>query len=309
MSSGTNDRPKVPVMKTTKDAYAALEEHLEASPRLVGSGAAEDLTTSGAAILLEAGPTDALAHVLFDFWSDFEGGPEPQLRMLLAALVRSVEVWRSIPAGGHVDRHVVEALDRMFAAIHAAPARLVGALPSGAEEALVEALLVHVEWLSSSSAPLRRMEMSWVTLTNSMVALWPSTFDRALAPVLEWSPSTWRSGLRYLVCIAYPTTDNPWTDEPCLVWDRFGADDSVTWESTQVARLEEALSAEAVRGFLESIAGHLVGRGDDDARDAANVCEEILVLRLEDDFAARRRILVQKLLTPHPGRFWDDEYG
>jgi hypothetical protein len=299
----------VKVKNITKDPYASLAEHFEASPCLVGSGAVEDLTTAGAAILLEGAPTDVSAHALFDFWSDFERGHAPQPRLLLAALLRSVEAWRSIPAEGHVDRHVVEALDRMFAAIHATPTRLRGALPSGAEEALVEALLVHVERLSSASTPLRRMEMSWVTLANSMVAMWPSTFDRALAPVLEWSPAMWKSGLRYLVCIAYPTTDNPWTDEPCLVWDRFGADDSVTWVSTQVARLEEALSAEAVRGLLESIDGHLAGRDDEERRDAAIVCEEILVLRLEDDFAARRRILVQKLLTPRPGRFWDDEYG
>lgn len=188
-------------------------------------------------------------------------------------------------------KDILTALDRMFAAIHAAPARLVGALPSGAEEALVEALLLHVERLSSSSTPLRRMEMSWVTLANSMVAMWPSTFDRALAPVLDWSPGMWRSGLRYLVCIAYPTTDNPWTNEQCLVWDRFGVDDSVTWEGTQVARLEEALSAAAVRSLLESIDAHLAGRDDEETR-----CRD----RMRGDPRAPTRGRRLRGTSPHP---------
>lgn len=297
------------VKTTTKDPYASLTEQLDASPRLVGSGASEELTASGVRVLLEGAPADAVAHALFDFWSDFERGHSPQLRLLLAALVRSVELWRSIPAAGRGDRHVMEALDRMFASIHADSARLRAALPSGVEEALVEALLVHEERISSSSTPLRRMEMNWTTLASSMVAVWPSTFDRAMAPVLEWSSATWRSGLRYLVCIAFPTADNPWTDEPCLVWDRFGAEDSVAWSRAATDRLEEALDTRHVQRLIESINEHLVGRDDEESRDAAAVCEEILVLRLEEDFAARRRILLQKLLTARPGRFWNDEYG
>ena len=296
-------------MKTTaKDPYTSLVEHFEASPRLVGSGAAEELTAAGAALLLGGGPVEASAHALFDFWSDFERDRSPQARLLLAALVRSMELWRSIPPAGHVDRHVVEALDRMFIAVHADPARLRAILPSGAEEALVQGLLSYVERLTSSSAPLRRMEMSWVTLANSMVAVWPSSFDRAMAPVLECSPATWRSSLRYLVCIAYPTADNPWSNEPCLVWDRFGADDSVAWASASADRLEQALGAKHVQHLMESITGLFAGQDDEEARDAAAVCEEILVLRLEEGFAARRQILVQKLLTARPGRFWDDEY-
>lgn len=293
----------------TKDPYSRLLEHFEAAPRLAGSGVGVELTAAGAAVLLEGAVVESLAHALFDFWTDFEHGYWPQARLLLAALTRSVELWRSIPAGAHVDRHVVEALDRMFAAIHPDPARLRAALPPGAEEALLDALLSHIERISSPSTPLHRMEMNWVTLANSMVSVWPTSFDRAMAPVLRCMPTTWRSTLRYLVCIAFPTSDNPWSDEPCLLWDRFGADDPVRWTSATADGLEEALSTQHVESLVAEITGLLADQDEQESREAKAVCEEMLVLRLEEDFAIRRRILIQKLLTPRPGRFWDDEYG
>lgn len=83
----------------------------------------------------------------------------------------------------------------------------------------------------------------------------------------------------------------------------------MTWASEAIDRLEEALATKRVQGLLESINGHLAGRDDEESRDAAAACEEILVLRLEEDFVARRRVLLHELRTARPGRFWDDEYG
>lgn len=261
-------------------------------------GAGGELSDEAAATLVRgpSAPTSATAE-LRALWSDLAAGRAMPAKTLAAGLLRTVELAASLPAAEAVTDDTATTLARAFTTLAGGD----GVLADDADAKLRDALVEVVETLASSDGSVEEARLHWVTVANSVVAVWPDATTKAFAVLRTPTSDTWRAAMQYFSVLAYPEEDHPWFRETVILWGRFG--DELAWNET--SSLDAMLDEDPMEEALETIKAFAAKTPETGI--VVPLTDEIPTMQYEDEVPTRRATMRARLSAPFDADAgWDD---